>query len=516
MSGRSASCEVVVIGAGHNGLVAATLLARAGRRVVALERRDAVGGLAAGEEIHPGYRTAGLLHDTARLRPAVVEALDLERHGLVLGDAPPAVLVPTAAGRGLMLAHDPSAAAAEIATLSIADAERYRAYRGFLGRIGPFLRRLFDAAPPALDGGVRDALALAARGWGLRRLGRRDMTELLRIGPMPAADWLAEWFESDTLRAALAAPALAGSFTGPRSPGTTAALVRWETLAARPVAGGPQKLVDALEAAARSAGVEIRTGAAVTSIRVDGGAVQGVTLAGGETIDAPIVAASCDPRRTLLDLVGGRRLEPALEHRAEAYRARGTTARVCLALDRPLRFACRPDAEVEHARIGDRLDDLERAFDAVKYGRFSETPALDVWVPSVGDASRAPAGHAVVSMLVHFAPHDLRGGWDDERRAALGDAAVASLARYAPDVTSSIVHRVVRTPADLAEEHGLTNGHVHHGEHALDQMIVRPFPGCARYRTPIDGLVLCGSGSHPGGGITGGPGLLAAREVLAG
>jgi phytoene dehydrogenase-like protein len=508
--------DAIIVGGGTNGLATAALLAKAGRRVLVAERRDVLGGLAAGEEFHPGYRTAGLLHDTSGVRPAVIEALDLTRHGLELSDGPAPVFAPQASGRGLLLHHDAARARDEIAAHSPRDAERYAQYREFLARVAPFARRLLDAPLPDPAAADRAALwKIASTGLALRRLGARDMLELLRVGPMCVADGLNEWFESEILKCALAAPALAGNFAGPWSPGTHALLLRGEALAHRSARRGPPALVAALVATAKSAGVDLRTGAHVERIRVAAGKVEGVTLAGGETIDARVVAASCDPRQTLLRLVRGEDAPLALAERVENFRAPGMTAAVHLALSAPLSFACRPDHAVLHARTGETLDDMERAFDAAKYGRFSPSPLLEIYSPSTADPALAPAGHAVVSMLVHFAPHSLRAGWGDATRAELGDAAVAELARYAPSVTGAIVAREVLTPADIEARYGTTTGHVFHGDHALDQLVARPFPECARYATPIEGLFLCGSGSHPGGGITCGPGALAAAAMLA-
>ncbi len=351
------------------------------------------------------------------------------------------------------------------------------------------------------------------------------MLDLLRIVPMCVADWLNEWFETELLKSVLAGPAIQGTFMGPWSPGSNANLLRWEGLAAPSIPGGPKALIDALAGAAKATGVDLRTNAEVSRVRVSGDRVEGVTLADGETIDAPVVAASCDPKGTLLHLLGGCDVTPKLAHRIKTYRMCGTTAKVNLALAAPLRFACRPDLEVEFARTGETLDDMERAFDAVKYRRFSVAPILDIYAPRTAGSEdpQAPSlasqaagdgpGH-VVSILAHFAPYDLDGGWGDDKRERLGDTIIEALCRHAPDVRGSIVAREVLTPVDIERRYGLTGGHIHHGDHALDQLLVRPTPECARYATPIEGLFLCGSGSHPGGGLTCVPGALAASAML--
>ena len=497
--------DVIIIGAGHNGLTCAATLAKRGRRVLVLERRDVVGGLAVGDVFHKGCRAVGLFHETSYVRPAVIDALNLGRFGLQLSPATSPIFAPEVDGRGLLLD-------ANGGELTGSEAGRYSEYRAFLSRIMKFTRRLIDDLPPDITaGGLGGAMRLMSSGFALRRLGRRDMLELMRVAPMSLSDWLGERFESELLKSILAAPALMGTMTGPRSPGTVGNLIRCESLAGRSVRGGPLALIAALEAAAKSYGVEIRTESEVASIRVPLGSVEGVRLSNGETVDAPIVAASCDAKTTFLKLIGARALEPVFQERVEHIRMRGTTAKVNLVLSSPLRFACRTDLQVERARVGETLTALEKAFDAVKYRRFSDTPVLDIYAFDATDESGVAS--KVVSIIAHFVPYNLDGGWSDAQRERLGDAVVESLARYAPELKSSIVAREVLTPADVRQRFGTTGGHIHHGEHALDQLAVRPTPECARYTTPITGLFLCGSGSHPGGDLTCAPGALAAASI---
>ena len=500
--------DVIVIGGGHNGLVTAALLAGKGRKVVVLERHAVLGGLAVGDEFHAGFTAAGLLHDTSGVNMRLIEELGLQQ----LVTEPPPVFAPQHPddGPGLLLHRDPERASGEIEKHSTADAQRYGEYRALLQRLRPFTSGLFDREPPALAGGGASLLTLMGRGLALRRLGRADMMELLRITPMALADWLNEWFESELLRSTLALPAIAGTRTGPWSPGNVANLLRLESMAGKAVGAGPNGFIDALEAAARQRGVDIRTGAEVRRVRMSGDAVTGVELDGGETIDAPVVAASCDPKQVFLKLVDPAAITSKLNHQVSKLRGSGTTAKVDLAVRGPLRFACRPDLDVEYAHVVTTIDDMERAFDATKYGRCSEQPVLDVYTPR----GQAPDDHCVVSIVAHFAPHDLAGGWTDAARERLGDTVVETLARYAPDLPGQVIARRVLTPVDIETRYGVTGGHIHHVEHALDQMIVRPVPQCARYATPIRGLYLCGSGSHPGGGLTGGPGTLAADAIL--
>ncbi len=500
---NSKKWDVIIIGAGHNGLTCAATLAKRGRKVLVLERRDVVGGLAVGDVFHEGCRAVGLFHETSYVRPAVVDALNLSSYGLELLPESPTIFAPELNGPGLLLDSDGS-------ELGETDRERFDQYRAFISRIRKFTSRLVDALPPDLvASGLGNMMELISDGIAIRRLGRGDMLELLRVAPMSLADWLGEWFESELLQSLLAAPALMGTISGPRSPGGVGNLIRCESLTGRSVRGGAAALIAALQASAKSCGVEIRTGCDVSRIRLSGGRVEGVTLADDDTLDASIVAASCDVKTTFLNLVGGRQIDPVFQENVEHIRMRGTTAKMNLALSSPLRFSCRPDLRVQRARIGETLNELEKAHDAVKYRQFSDVPMLDVYCPVTEDQS----GSAVVSIIAHFVPYELDGGWSDTQREQLGDAVVRSLARYAPEVKSSIVGRELLSPDDIEQRFGATGGHIHHGEHALDQLVIRPTPECARFATPLAGLFLCGSGSHPGGGLTCAPGYLAAAVI---
>jgi phytoene dehydrogenase-like protein len=508
--------DTIVIGAGPNGLTTAALLARRGRRVLLLERRERIGGLAAAEPFHPGYRSAGLHHDTRGLRPGVVRALDLERHGLRLRDRPPDLLALGDGSDTLLLRGESTACSREIARRSEHDAARYLEFRAFVERIRPVVAGFLDGPPLDVVGLEPGRLPdLFRRALRLRRLGRREMLELLRLPPMTAADWLDEWFETGALKAALALPAVAGTRLGPRSPGSNAnQLLALCGAGTGPVGGGPT-LIDALANAARDAGVEIRTGTPVTGLLLDGGAIRGVE-ADGACIPAARVVASCDPKHTLLELLPPGLLTSRLEHRLESYRMRGSTAWLLLALDRPVRFNGRDDEPVEFARTGVELDEIERAHDAIKYRTFCERPVLDIHVPTVSNPELAPPGSAVLSVLVHFAPHDEASGWDPAARERLTTRVMSILERAVVDLGTSIVGRELLTPVDLETRYGVTGGQIHHGEHALDQLLVRPAPECSEYRTPVAGLYLCGSGCHPGGGLTCAPGARAAESILAG
>ena len=509
--------DVIVIGGGHNGLTTAGLLARRGRKVLVLEQMPHCGGLGASVEFAPGYRSAGVLHDTTGVRQEVIDALNLKRYGLELEGNPPSVFTPESRGKGLLLYHDPQKAAGEIARFSERDAESYIAYREFIGRVRGFINDLLDTPPPDFDSAKTPSpWEITRRAMGLRRLGKRDMMEVLRVVPMSVADWLDEWFESDLLKASLAGPAVYGTFMGPRSPGSAVNLLLWECRKRPSIKGGPAFLVTALEGAARANGVDIETGKRVKAIRVADGRVEGITATDGEAVAAPIVAATCDPKKTILELLAAGTAPARLEQRMARFRARGTTAKVDLALNARVELAGRPGERVEYVRTGENLDELERAFDAVKYNEYSEEPILDIYMPTFSNPGFAPEGHSVLSVLVHFAPYELATKWDDESREDLGEKVVDVLSRYAPGIADVIDATSVLSPADLESVYGTTQGHIYHGEHALDQLILRPTPETARYATPVKGLYLCGSGSHPGGGITCAPGLLGAKAVLKG
>lgn len=509
--------DAIVIGAGHNGLTTAALLGKAGRRVLVLEQREVIGGLAASESFHTGYASAGVLADTCLVRSSVISGLDLVQHGLELRASPPTVLA-LGEGEPLLLAqghdvHDVERAAAAIGRLSAADAEAYRKYVAQLERLAPAVRELFGRAPvDVVDVESESLWGLGQRALRVRKLADADLLELLRMPPMSVGDVLRERFTSDRLSAALALPALAGTFTGPWSPGNGLDLLRRESLLGPGVVGGGPMLVAALAKAARAAGVHIRTSAAVSRLLVGREGVEGVVLAGGEEIRARAVAASCHPWRTFCELTPPGLLEHRLEHRIRTFRSRGSVAQVLLALDRAPRLHAGEPAEF--VRVAGHLDEIERAFDAIKYGEVPQSPVLDVHVPTVAQPELAPKGHAVVSALVHYVPYARKGGWDDGARQQLGDRVVEILGRHDPGLPGSVVGRAVLVPPDLEQRYGLHGGHLHHGEHALDQLLVRPTPECACYRTPIAGLWLCGSGSHPGGGLTCAPGELAARAIL--
>jgi phytoene dehydrogenase-like protein len=506
--------DVIVIGAGHNGLTTAALLAKQGRKVLVLERRSTIGGLAAGEEFHPGYHTAGVLHDSGQVRAQVVKSLDLKSHGLEIRPGRPSFLALDPEDRGILLGSKERRTAKEIHFYSPEDATQYRQYRKFIRHVAGAVNHIFDRLPPATDSpNGRSLWDLFKTGFALRRLGKSTMLDLMRIAPMCVADWLNEWFDNNRLKAALANAGLIGNFVGPWSPGSAVNLLLWECTAKYRLEGGPRSLIRALEKAVLSRGGEIRTDSEVAKIRIGNEQVKGVMLKNGEPIQAAIVAASCDPRHTFLDLVPGNQIENWHVQRVQHIRGVGTTAKVNLALNNRLEFNGRSGEKIAFARTGHHLNHIEKAFDACKHGRFSTDLILDIHIPTVSDPDLAPAGHSVVSILVHFVPYSLQTRWNKHQIEKLGDTVVNTLAQYASGLADSMVARQVLSPVDMEQRYGLVRGHILHGEHALDQLILRPTPECARYRTPIKGLYLCGSGSHPGGGITCGPGALSASVV---
>lgn len=506
--------DIVVIGGGHNGLTAAATLGRNSKKVLLLEKRSVLGGIAAGEEFYPGYGTTGLLHDTSGVRSKVIEALNLEKFGLKTKKERSTVSILSKDGKCLHLHSDDEKASKEIANFSQKDAEAYKEYRGFINEISGFINGLMDEMPPDLSNlGSKQIWELAKKGMALKKLGKKTMMEFLKVAPMSVADFLNEKFETDFIKAGIAGPAIYGSFTGPWSSYTTLNLLLWECTANECIIGGPQAIVAALEKAAKETGVDIRTSADVDKILLDENRnVSGVKLANGEEIPARIVASSSTPRETFYELLLPNQIDYSLEHAIQHYRSRGTTAKVNLAIDKDINF--NGAGSVEFVRTGNSFDDMERAFDSVKYRQFSDEPILDIHIPSATDSSLAPSGHTVVSILVHFAPYHFDEGWSDKTKNKLLYITIKTLEHYVPDVSSSVVGSEVLSPVDLEERYSLTNGHIFHGEHAVDQLITRPIPSCARYATPINGLYLCGSGSHPGGGITCMPGYLGAKMIL--
>lgn len=522
--------DIVIIGGGANGLVAALYLARAGLKPLVLERRGVVGGAAVTEEIAPGFRCPALAHAAGPLAPEVIAEMGLAKLGVEFIAPPVHVFAPTPEGRALEISAEPGRTAESIGAFSKKDTKQFAEFEGTLGRLAKVVRRLLLETPPdveaLLPGDVWNLLRL---GKDFRGLGEQDMYRLLAWGPKPVADLVAEWFESEPLCAVIAARGIFGSFVGPRSAGTTAVLLARAALDPRAagsasfVKGGPGALAEAMAKAITQAGGEVRVGAEVARVIVKDGRATAVTLASGETIEARAVISSADPKRTFLRLVDPAHLETEFLVRIQNYRSAGTVGKINLALGRLPTFkalGAASDARQSlsgRIHIGPSLDYLERAFDDAKYGRFSAHPYLEVTIPTLTDPELAPAGKHVMSIVAQYAPYRLRDGNWTARRDEWADTIVRTLAEYAPDLPECIESRQVITPLDLEETYGLTGGHIFHGELGLDQMFaMRPLFGWARYRTPIAGLYLCGSGTHPGTGLNGLSGRNAAREILKG
>ena len=519
--------DVVVIGGGPNGLTAAAYLAKAGLKVAVLERREVVGGVAVTEEFAPGFRASTLLHAAGPFLPSIARDLDLARHGLSFIQTETRVFAPALDGRAIALASDPQAAARSIEKISPHDAKGYLAFHESLGRIGKVLAPLLTMTPPSIDDpSMGEMWELLGIGRKFRALPRRDAFRLLRWGPMAVADLVSEFFETELLRAVVAARGIYGAFAGPWSAGTSLGVILQaasDSNAAGPadfVRGGMGALTQALAAAARGFGAEVRTGATVARVVTKDGRAAGVVLSTGEEVPARAVVSNADPKRTLLTLVDPVELDPDFiwkmqNYRSQSARSRRSTwpFRACRTSPPPRPRAARtssPDASTSDPEI----DYLERAYDAAKYGDFSPHPYCDVTIPTLTDPSLAPAGKHVMSIVAQFAPYKLKSGDWKGKRDALGDAVVDAVAAYAPNLKGLVASRQVLTPVDLEQTFGLTGGHVFHGDAAIDQLFtMRPLLDWAQYRTPVKGLYLCGAGTHPGGGVSGAPGFNASREV---
>ena len=521
--------DIIIIGAGHNGLVAAYFLAKAGLKPLVLERREVVGGACVTEEFHPGFRCSTLATSAGSLLPQIINDLQLQKYGIefIKPSVQACALNP---GAPICIYDDSKLTASELTKLSSKDANSYSDFLATFERIGRALRPLMTMTPPDIDAPTKSELwNLGKLGWKIRGLGKKDEYRLLRYGPMAVADLAAEWFENETLRAIVAARGIFGAFAGPWSAGTSAPLLLQAAMTGSAIAptvfvkGGMGALTLALAKAASDAGAEIRTNAEVRSIEIKEDHVAGVVLANGESIPAWTVVSNGDPGVTFTQLLDYAAVTPTFRTRAQNYRAQGVVAMVHLALSALPKFSYRTangserDNEGLSGRIyiGPDIDYIERAFDAAKYGDFSADAFMEVTIPTLNDPSLAPKGAHVMSIHAQFAPYKLKNGDWGSRREELGDAIVNALAEYAPNLKELIIGRRVLTPLDLEGTFGLTGGHIHHGEMSLDQLFAfRPFIGAAQYRTPVKGLYLCGAGTHPGGGVTGAPGLNASREVI--
>jgi phytoene dehydrogenase-like protein len=517
--------DVVIIGGGHNGLVTAFYLAKAGYKPLVLEQRPTTGGAAITEEFHPGFRCSTLAHSAGPIRSDVAADMQLDRHGLKFVSPEASITTLTPDGRGVTVYNDAKKTAQEIARFSTKDGAKWGELQESLRKMGAVIGEALKMTPPDIDEPNKtDLWGMLQTGRGLRKMGKKDLYRLLRWGPMAVADLAAEYFETEVVRATLAARGIFGTFLGPWSAGS--ALVLLIRAAADPApagsahfaAGGAGAITQAMTSAAKAAGAEIRTNAVVREVIVRSGEATGVVLTTGEEIPAKIVISNADPKRTLLQLVDPTHLVPQFAQRLQNYRAMGTVAKVNLALSGLPQFTALKNGNTSalsgRIQIGHEIDYLERAFDESKYGQFSKQPYLEIAIPSLTDPSLAPQGKHVMSVYMQYAPYKFKGNWD-EQRGALGDTVVSTLAQYAPNLPQLVEDGQIITPKDLEQTYGLTGGQIFHGELSLDQFFtMRPLLDWARYNTPIRNLYLCGNGTHPGSGLTGGSGANAAREIL--
>jgi phytoene dehydrogenase-like protein len=525
MAKMSKNYDVIIIGAGHNGLTHAAYLAKAGKKVLVLERRHVIGGAAVTEEIYPGFKYSVCSYVVSLLRPEVIRELDLARFGLEVIPLD-STFTPLPDGNYLARWGDHDKTRREITRHSATDAEAYDRFGKLMHQLAMAVKPLLAMAPPDPTSlKPRNLLKLLSLGRHFRKLGPELPYELAKLMTMSSADYLDEWFEGEALKATMAASGIIGTFLGPRSPGTAYVLLHHYMGEIDAVfrswgwaRGGMGSVSAALARSAESRGAEIRTKAAVARVLVGDERVRGVALESGEEIQSPVVTSAVDPKRTFLKFVDPIHLDPEFVRRVGQIRMRGSSGKVNLALDALPNFTALP-GEGPHLRgavsISPSIDYLERAYDDAKYGNFSRRPYMDIVIPSTIDPTIAPPGKHVMSIFVQYAPYHLKDGNWPERREEFGDTVIETLSEYAPNLQNIILHRQVLTPWDLEQEFGLTEGNIFHGELSLDQLFfMRPLHGWAQYRTPVKNLYLCGAGTHPGGGVMGASGRLAALEIL--
>jgi phytoene dehydrogenase-like protein len=520
--------DAIVIGGGHNGLVCAAYLARAGLQVLVLERRAVLGGASVTEEPWPGYRVSTLAYLCSLLQERIIRELELARFGYYVYAKDPAFFTPFPDGRYLLFWQDPRRTCEEIARFSRRDAEVYPRYEAFLERLARFAEQMLLRTPPDLArSGLRDYLELARLGLDFLHMDDTERIGHLRIFTQSVADFLAPWFESEEVKVTLATDGVIGTNGGPRTPGTAYVLLHhvmgkvnghrglWGF-----VRGGMGGVAAALAGAAQAAGATIRTEAPVARVLVVNGRAAGVVLGNGDEIRSRIVVSGADPKRTFLQLVEAHHLPGEFLAAVHNIRMEGCSMKINLALDGLPSFRALPGSTLlPHHRttihLCPSLEYIERAWDEAKYGTPSTQPMLEITLPTTYDDSLAPPGKHLMNIFLQYTPYRLREGHWQQIKERYADHVLALVEEYAPGFRNLILHRQVITPLDLEETYGLTGGHIFHGEMAVDQLFcLRPVPGWAQYRTPLRGLYLCGAGTHPGGGVMGAPGYNAAREIL--
>ena len=517
--------DAIIIGGGHNGLACAAYLAKAGKKVLVLEQRHVLGGAAVTEEIYPGFKYSVCSYVVSLLRPEVIRELELTNYDLEIIPLD-STFTPMPNGDYLFRCGDHSRTRREIARHSAIDADAYDQYGQLMVQMAMAVKPLLGIVPPEpTSWNPRDLFGLVSVGNHFRHLGETLFYHLAKLMTMSSADFLNEWFETETLKATMSASGIIGTFMGPRSPGTAYVLLHhymgeldgafrsWGF-----ARGGMGTISRVIADSARYFGAEIRTQAPVDQVLINNGRVKGVVLRSGEEIHANVIVSSIDPKRTFLHMVDRAQLDAEFLGQVAKFKIRGSSAKVNLALDTLPSFTCWP-GEGPHLSgaisISPSIDYLERAYDDAKYGGYSRRPYLDIILPSMLDPSMAPPGKHVMSIFVQYAPYHLRNGTWPEKREAFGDTVIDTLSEYAPNLKDIILHRQVVTPWDLEQEFGLTEGNIFQGELTLDQLFfLRPVPGWAKYRTPIKNLYLCGSCTHPGGGVMAASGRLAALEIL--
>ena len=520
--------DVIIIGGGHNGLVCAAYLAKAGRRVLVLERRSILGGCCITEELWPGFKVSTAAYVNSLLRPEIIRDLNLKRHGFEMIPRNPSSFTPLLDGRYLMMGPDRNLTLQEVAKFSTKDAENYPRYEEMLTRIAEFLEPwLMQTPPDPYSMRPGNLWKIAQLGWQFRKLGLplgNDAVEILTAAARPI---LERWFESEPLKATLATDAVIGAFASPSQPGTAYVLfhhVMGECNGVRGVwgyvRGGMGMIAESLAAAARSYGAEIRTNAEVIRILVRAGRVEGVALQDGTELRSRQIASNADPHVTFLRLLEEKELSPEFVAAVRRIDYSSATVKINVALDRPPNFRCLPGEGVGPQHHGTMhicpdLDYIERAYDDAKYGRWAENPMLECTMATALDDSLAPPGKHILSMFVQYAPYHLKGTTWEQEKDRFADRCFDVMEEYAPGFKASVLHRMVISPPDMEKLWGITGGNIMHGAMSLHQMFsFRPVGGYANYRTPIRGLYMCGAGTHPGGGVMGACGYNAAREML--